>query len=181
MPSLEETRRFVTVIAAEGSCLESAGNVLGIDLSELGLETNTDILSTVFSIDGMLYQPARWPDATETKMKKYTGKDGENGVIDSGPITVSSGSTCGDYREKGKEGQDGFEICIEDNVPFGWTETEQIYMYGSFYEEWHKATVKVKELNITEKSVRTYDGCSWGAKYNSANSFYFFNILEELS
>ena len=157
--------------------------VMSINLKKLGITDygtfTTDSIPTL-SVDGEDYDAARWPNADTTSMREYLGDDGENGVIDSGPITTGVGSVAGPRRDVGKYGEKGFEICVENIRPFSWKNTDNIWMYGSFYQEWTKDRVRIKSLNADKRSVRTYTGQSWGAIYDTGNKFYYYNIFEEL-
>lgn len=160
--------------------IHAAGNVLSVNLKEMGITSYASVSNVSFSADGEKYTLARWPDIGRTGMLEYKGSDGENGVIDSGSITVNSGSTCGSPRANGIKGEPGFEIVVADTRPFTWKNTDNIWVSGAFYEEWSSDTVRIKEFNADTQSIRTYTGCSWGAKYKSDNGFYYFNILEEM-
>lgn len=155
-----------------------------VDLKELGINEYGNFSPTerpMLNIDGRKYEIARWPDGNGTVMRKYIGDDGENGVIDSGPITTGVGSEAGGYRTLGKYGEKGFEIQVESVRPFTWEDTGNIWMYGSFYKEWTKDHVKIKSFNPSKRSVRTYSGQSWGAMYDEENAFYYYNVFEELT
>lgn len=162
--------------------LDVANKIKCVDLLEKGITDfeNIDIKNMKFFADGVQYTVARWPNASCVYMKEYTGADGENGVVDSGSITVTSGSVCGSPRSVGKYGEPGFEFCLSELRPFSWENTGEIYLNGSFYAEWTNDTVKIKSFNKDLQSIRSLEGIQWGAKYNSKNEFYFSNILEEL-
>lgn len=161
--------------------MHAAGVALAANLKELGITNYGAVGSAALSADGVKYTLARYPDVGTTGMIEYTGTDGENGVIDSGSITTVSGSTCGAPRPNGIKGEPGFEICVADTRPFEWVNTDEIYVTGSFYEEWSRDTARVKAFNADTQSIRTYTGASWGAKYNAHNGFYYYNILEEMN
>jgi len=145
------------------------------------------------------YQIARWPNSEETVMRKYEGEDGENGVIDSGYIDVAIGSTTGPNRpyskratEKNAEAGElvdtdrGIQFCIEDIRPFSWEDTGDIWIHGKFYDDWTIDHLNIAEFHPENRSIRTTDGVSWGAQYVTPrsngyqNTFYYYNVLEEL-
>lgn len=161
--------------------IHASGVVLSVNLKEMGFTSFPNVRNTRFSVDGVEYTIARYPDIGFTGMMEYTGTDGENGVIDSGSITTTSGSTCGAPREVGLKGEAGFEIQVADTRPFEWVNTDNIWVTGSFYEEWSRDTARIKEFNESTQSIRTYTGATWGAKYNEHNGFYYFNVLEEMN
>lgn len=159
-------------------------NILSVNLKGLGITDYGEFTVSnrpVLSVGDDNYEIARWPDSSQTTMRRYDGDDGENGVVDSGPITTGVGSTAGAYREFGKAGEKGFEVSVDDVRPFSWEDTGNIWMHGSFYREWTKNHVKIKSFNSAKRSVRTYSGLSWGAEYNENNGFYYYNVMEELT
>lgn len=182
---------------------EIAGNVLVADLKEMGITdygTVTSSSSPVLFVNGNKYTLARYPNAGNTGMRMAPIEIADtnngtaskissvvtNGVVDSGKISVGIGSNCGQNRSYSKRGVEqgtkdtGAEFCVEDIRPFSWVNTGEIWMYGSFYEEWAKSTVKITELHPETRSIRTTAVSSWGCRYNKANAFYYYNVLEEL-
>jgi len=182
---------------------EIAGNVLVADLKEMGITDYGNITSTsspVLFVDGNKYTIARYPNAGMTGMRIAPIEIADtnngtataissvvtNGVVDSGKISASIGSNCGQNRSYSRRGVEqgtkdtGAEFCVEDIRPFSWVNTGEIWMYGSFYEEWAKSTVKITELHPETRSIRTTAVSSWGCRYNKANAFYYYNVLEEL-
>lgn len=180
-----------------------ADKVLVADLSDMGITDYGSITtsdSPVLFVGNSKYQIARWPNSGMTTMRMADISVADtnngtataisdvvtNGVIDSGSITVGVGSNCGQKRTYSKRGtaegttDKGAEFCVEDIRPFSWVNTGEIWMYGSFYEEWAKSTVRVTEMNPETRSIRTTAVSSWGCRYNSANKFYYYNVFEEL-
>lgn len=182
---------------------EIVSDIRVADLKAMGITEYGSITSSsspVLFVDGNKYTIARYPNATMTGMRKAPIEIADtnngtasaissvvtNGVVDSGSITVAIGSNCGQRRTYSKRGTEngttdkGAEFCVEDIRPFSWVNTGEIWMYGSFYEEWAKSTVRITELNAHTRSIRTTPVSSWGCRYNSANKFYYYNVLEEL-
>lgn len=140
------------------------------------------------------YQIARWPNYETTAMKKYNGADGENGVLDSGYYDIAVGSACGDgkrpYSKRATELNEaagsivskdqGIQFCVEDLKPFSWENTGDIWMYGRFYDEWTLNHFNISEFHPENGSLRTATGLNWGCKYDTDNTFYYYNIIEEL-
>ena len=189
----DEAVHFVGGVSIDGSKLEVAndelakkklsesayGKVYSVDLWALGI--NNVITPTVSGppkmiVDGVEYNLARYPNATTIPMKKYEGADGENGVFRTGPIT-NSGSELGTVT--GDTGE-GFEFAISDPKPFTWENTGDIWMYGSWYAEWLKEYVHVKNFDKDKMSVSTYQHTPYGAKYHQNNYHYYLNVMEEL-
>ncbi|MBR5517610.1 MAG: hypothetical protein IKV86_01120 [Clostridia bacterium] len=146
------------------------------------------------------YQIARWPNYETTPMKKYTGPDAENGVIDSGYYDIAVGSACGTgYRKYSKRATElneaagkvvstdrGIQFCIEDLRPFSWEDTGDIWVYGKFYDDWTLNHLNITEFHPENGSIRTATGLNWGCQYVTPrsngyqNTFYYYNVIEEL-
>lgn len=172
-----------------------------IDLkNKYGMTSYGDITKDsqpILMVGDSKYQIARWPNSENTVMRKYTGEDGENGVIDSGYINVGIGSTTGPNRKYSKRAtannaaagevvdtDRGIQFCVEDARPFSWEDTGDIWMYGKFYDDWTLDHLNISEFHPENRSVRTSDGVSWGAQYVNRpgyeNTFYYYNVVEEL-
>lgn len=155
------------------------GKVYSVNLKELGYTDfgtfSTSIRPTLY-VDGVQYQIARWPNAENTGMVKYNGADGEYGVIESGDVTIVAGRTGGYTGDRGI----GFEFVMSSSRPLKWENTGNIWMYGYWYEEWEKIHVTVKDFDPEKNSVETVQSCRYGTLYQTHNSYYFYNVLEEL-
>ena len=97
-------------------------------------------------------------------------------VLDRGPI-IGAGSSQGP--QEPDDGR-GFEFELTDQKPFSWASIENVWMYGSFYEEWDKGHFQISSLNSQTNSLRTVQAHSMGAKYTSGNQYYYYNIPEEV-
>ncbi|MBQ2897624.1 MAG: hypothetical protein IJE46_04815 [Clostridia bacterium] len=138
-------------------------------------------------VNGRKYDIARWPNSEMTSMRKYEGEDGERGVIDAGSISNPSTRP---YSKRATELNEaassvvstdtGIQFCVEDIRPFSWVDTGDIWVYGSFYTEWTKNHLNVTEFHPESRSIRTKTGISYGCSYNEENTFYYYNVLEEL-
>lgn len=154
------------------------GKVYSVDLKELGYTefgTFTKSARPTLYVDGTQYTIARWPNAENTGMVRYNGTDGEYGVIDSGDVTTAAGKT-GEYRVKGN----GFEFVMSSSRPLNWENTGNIWMYGYWYEEWDKQYIQVRHFDAKKNSVRSVHSDPYGILHQNHNSYYFFNVLEEL-
>ena len=184
---------ITTAVAINGSDMEIAKDsvadaklqdsvkdkVYSIDLKKLGYEdfgTFTETLRPALYVDGVAYTVSRWPNGENTRMAKYEGADGENGVIETGDILTAAGGT-GTYT--GDTGT-GFEFVVASNRPFNWENTGNIWMYGYWYEEWAKYHKQVESFDSSRSSVKSVNHCNYGAQYVDEKNFYFYNILEEL-
>jgi len=154
------------------------GKVYSVNLKELGYTqfgTFAQNNRPALYVDGNQYTVARWPNADNTGMVRYAGTDGEYGVIDSGDVTTVAGKT-GEYRIKGN----GFEFVMSSSRPLSWENTGNIWMYGYWYEEWDKRHVQVRHFDEKRNSVRSVQSDPYGILHQNRNSYYFYNILEEL-
>ena len=156
--------------------VDAAEKVTCVDVSNITLGGTP--LTTTISVNKKEYRVALWPNVGHASMREYVPgegqREGENGVIDSGTITVKAGSGCGDYRETGKYGTTGgIEFCLEQMRPFTWDMEDDIYICGSFYEEWSYDELIVESFNTEYRSVRTTTGADWGCKYKANNDFVF--------
>jgi len=159
---------------------ESAlGKVYSVHLPSIGIKNYGTITTEAGPpncyVGNVKYNLARFPNATMLTMKKYEESDGENGVIETGPIINTSelGPITGETGE-------GFEFALANKTPFTWENTGNIWMYGSFYAEWRKQYVQVRSFNPEKMSVRSVQASQYGARYVKDNEHYYFNIMEEL-
>lgn len=154
-------------------------NIYSVDLSKLGYTnfgTFTKSARPSLYVDGTLYTIARWPNAGNTNMARYTGADGNHGVVEVGDIT-SQGTTLGTYT--GERGI-GIEFQVANPRPFQWENTDNIWFYGYFYQEWAPYHFRIKSWNEKKMTIKSYDYSSYGAQYQKEKNFYYYNILEEL-
>ncbi|MCL2351781.1 MAG: right-handed parallel beta-helix repeat-containing protein, partial [Firmicutes bacterium] len=119
-----------------------------------------------------------WNDS-EMTLSRYPNYDTipVGPVIDPGPITKIEGGKTG--TPEADDGR-GFEFTLLDSRPLAWKDTSDIYIYGTMCFPWVPAAYKVRSVNAGAGSVRTYDTAGWGARTGAGNSYYFFNVFEEL-
>ena len=143
--------------------------IVQVDLKALGIqEFPTDPRKQMLVVDGEQFTLSRYPNATNLAL---TGK-----VLDIGRITVG-------YSDLGPSGTNssstGIEFEMTDLRPKSWDNSAgSIYLTGSLYAEWAIATNRVME--IRENSIKLEGGTGLGAKTSKSNTYYYFNILEEL-
>jgi len=177
---------------------EVVDDILVVDLHSQGITEYGQITtsnSPVLFVGESKYQLARWPNSETTTMKKYTGpeQDGTAGVIDSGYNNIAVGSAVGPARPYSKRATErneaagtivdkdqGFQFCITDLRPFSWVNTGDIWIYGRLYDEWTLNHFNISEFHPENGSVRTKTGLNWGCQYKAGNTFYYYNVLEEL-
>ncbi len=173
-------------------------DILVVDLPSQGITnygTITTSNSPILFVGESTYQLARWPNSETTTMKKYTGpeQDGTTGVIDSGYNSIAVGSNVGPARPYSKRAtanneaageiidkDQGIQFCITDLRPFSWVNTGDIWVYGRFYDEWTLNHFNISEFHPENGSIRTKTGLNWGCQYKAGNTFYYYNVLEEL-
>ena len=151
--------------------------VYAVSLKDLGYTdfgTFTNTLRPTLYIDGIQYQLSRWPNVEYTGMKKY--EKSPYGVVEVGDVTMDAGKT-GGYT--GKRGI-GFEFVMSSKRPLEWENDGNIWMYGWVYEEWDKHHWQIDYFNPELNSVKSKTECSYGALYQNENSYYFYNVLEEM-
>lgn len=176
----------------------AADDILVVDLPGQGITDYGKITTSnapILFVGESTYQLARWPNSQTTTMKKYTGpeQDGTSGVIDSGYNNIAVGSNVGPARPYSKRATErneaagaivdkdqGFQFCITDLRPFSWVNTGDIWMYGRFYDEWTLNNFNISEFHPENGSLRTATGLNWGCQYKAGNTFYYYNVLEEL-
>lgn len=154
-------------------------HIYSVDLSKLGYTNfgtfKRDARPALY-VDGTLYTIARWPNTGNTNMARYTGADGAHGVVEVGDITTQ-GTTVGTYT--GERGI-GIEFQVANPRPFNWENTDNIWFYGYFYQEWAPYHFRVKSWNEKKMTIKSYDYSAYGAQYIKEKNFYYYNILEEL-
>lgn len=171
------------------------GNVYSYDLTNICDTLDLTAYYQPSFIDGdNIYQYSRWPKASTTKMAPYAEADTsiiehDRKVIDAGPYYLASGTadiTADRLKGRYPDRCDGtgFEFVIDDLKPFSWEKASDMFMYGSFFAEYSKSIAEIGEFNPERQSVRTIntrDIQTSGARYEENNTFYYFNILEELT
>ena len=151
--------------------------IVSVNLKELGFkDMGTWSASTRPSlyVDGAVYEIARWPNGANTSMAQYTGKDAQFGVKNKGYQTTSS--------ETGAAGSGtgGFAFKYSNSRPRNWEFTNNIWMYGYCYAEWTKAHLNVVKFDYDEQIAYGHSGLAYGGKYVKGNTYYYYNIFEEL-
>ncbi len=150
--------------------------IVSVDLKTLGITEFGSIstkgpLTQIF-VDGEQFILARYPNVTNLAL---TGE-----VLDIGQITA-------DYSDLGGQNTNmnstGIEFEMSDLRPKSWTFTNDIYLMGSVYAEWHVENLRVKE--IRENSIKLDRGSTLGARSDPSNTYYYYyyyyyNVLEEL-
>jgi len=112
-------------------------------------------------VNGNEYIPARYPNATNL----WVGE-----VLDQGPII--SGSTPTNTEST------GVEFKMQDFRPTMWQNDGNIWLKGSMYAEWDIKNIRVAE--IRRESIKLDGGAEYGARSLETNTYYYYNILEEL-
>lgn len=149
--------------------------VVAVSLSELGISTADAAVTKDGSnyqvfVDGEELTLARYPNATKLAL---TGK-----VEHIGEITA----TYSDLGSKGTNADDpDIRFEMTDLRPTLWDNTDQtIWLHGALYAEWDIKHIRVKEANAATGIMRLDGGSTLGAKTHPDNTYYYYNILEEL-
>ncbi len=152
---------------------KAKGKVYSVNLYDLGYTGIPQAKNASLSVDGTEYTIARWPNATSVAMGEVKGA--KSGVYDIGPVTHSGfgNAITGDTGA-------GFEFKFIDPRPLSWENNDDIWLYGAFAVEYTRGYKRVRSINEEKMSIRTYDHEALGATYDSHNSYYYLNILEEL-
>lgn len=113
-------------------------------------------------VNGNEYIPARYPNATNL----WVGEVLDKGPIIGGPeINTNLDST-------------GVEFKMQDFRPTLWKNDGNIWLKGSMYAEWDIKNIRVAE--IRRDSIKLDGGAEYGARSMESNTYYYYNILEEL-
>lgn len=151
--------------------------VVSVNLKDLGFKdmgTWTNDSRPSLYVDGAVYEIARWPNGANTSMAQYTGKDGAHGVKN-----VGYHGTASELGPAGS-GTGNFVFKYSNPRPHSWEFTDNIWMYGYWYEEWTKDHLRVEKFDKNEFVAYTNKGLAYGGKYVKGNTFYYYNIFEEL-
>ncbi len=157
----------VTDVAIMDRLRDSAKSaVVQVDLKAMGVTQLGEILRgslggpnyQVF-VNGNEYIPARYPNAT----KLWVGE-----VLDQGPISST----------KTNMDSTGVEFKMQDFRPTTWQNDGNIWLKGSMYAEWDIKNIRVSE--IRRDSIKLDGGSEYGARSLETNTYYYYNILEEL-
>ncbi len=145
--------------------------IVAVDLKTLGI---TEFGSIVYgSTGGPSYQifvngtemiPARYPNYHNL----WVGR-----VLDEGPIFM--GNNAGTNLDS-----TGVEFEMQDFRPLTWVNDGNIWLKGSLYAEWDIKNFHVAEIREATKSIKLEGSAWYGARSAKSNTYYYYNILEEL-
>jgi len=145
------------------------GNIVAVKLDALKSASSTSSPKYQVLVNGEALTLARYPNA---KKLALTGN-----VIDIGKITV-------DYSDLGPKGTNdestGIEYMMTDLRPTGWYNDGKIWLTGSLYAEWAINTIRIAEIKEETGSIKLAGHTGLGAKSSTSNTYFYFNILEEL-
>ncbi len=151
----------------------AAKNILVCDISSLGITKDqfgafsTSSRPTLI-IDGRLQTIARYPNLGEKLLVM-----GE--VIDVGKVT----DQYSDLYEENKDKTSGWILKLSDDRPKQWTNAKNVWIYGSVFAEWHRQHYPVV-FDLEAETMSSSVNCYLGAVWKADNTFYYYNILEEL-
>ena len=143
--------------------------IVQVDLKAMGVTElgsiiggNTGGPNYQIYVNGAEYIPARYPNATNLTV-------GE--VLDKGPCI--GGEWMGTNLDS-----TGVEFKMQDVRPTLWKNDGNIWLKGSMYAEWDIKNIRVME--IRRESIKLDGGAEYGARSLPSNTYYYYNILEEL-
>lgn len=143
--------------------------IVQVDLKAMGITELGSIISGDLGgpnyqiyVNGNEYIPARYPNATNL----WVGE-----VLDKGPII--GGEEAGTNSDS-----TGVEFKMQDFRPTLWKNDGNIWLKGSMYAEWDIKNIRVAE--IRRDSIKLDGGAEYGARSMESNTYYYYNILEEL-
>lgn len=121
--------------------------------------SETGRASGMVSTENGIMHLSRWPNFETVK----TGR-----VLDEGP-EISFGDI-----DDGR----GFTFKYFDDRIEHWQNISDVWMYGGFSREWAKQNIRIRAIDIQQKTLNTYDASYYGA--SAGMDYYYYNILEEL-
>lgn len=77
-----------------------------------------------------------------------------------------------------KNEKKGFTFQINKKEPSLWNNSQDIWMFGYWYQDWYDTTVKVKSINKSNTTIESDSNPYYGIRNNQR--FYFVNVLQEL-
>lgn len=153
-------------------------NVVAVDLKQYGI-TNFGAISggpqggpsyQIF-INGEELTLARYPNVTKLAL---TGE-----VKQMGEITATY-SSLGPAGTNSSESLRDIKYVMTDLRPTLWENNNNIWLKGSLYAEWDIRNIRIKSIDKSEEIVTLDGGCALGARTLASNTYYYYNILEEL-
>ncbi|MBR4059833.1 MAG: FIVAR domain-containing protein, partial [Lachnospiraceae bacterium] len=148
--------------------------IVAVSLTELGISTDgaattADGANYQVFVDGEELTLSRYPNATNLAL---TGKVEHIGYIN------FSGDSMGNKGDNADDPDIRFEMT--DLRPTLWDNDGNIWLKGSLYAEWLIQNIRVKDINTTTGIITMDGGTDRGAKTNPNNTYYYYNVLEEL-
>jgi len=148
--------------------------VVAVSLTDLGISTaNAKVTEDgpnyqVF-VDGEELTLSRYPNVTKLAL---LGKVEHIGYIN------YNGDSMGNKGDNADDPDIRFEMT--DLRPTLWENDGKIWLRGSLYAEWLNQHIRVKDINAVTGIITMDGGTDRGAKTLSTNTYYYYNILEEL-
>ena len=148
--------------------------VVAIKLADVGISTagaavTKDGANYQVFVDGEELTLSRYPNATQLAL---LGKVEHIGYIN------FTGDSMGN---KGDNADDpDIRFAMTDLRPTLWNNDGNIWLKGSLYAEWLIQNIRVKDINAATGIMTMDGGTDRGAKTNPNNTYYYYNILEEL-
>lgn len=147
--------------------------IVAVNLSEQGISTFASIAGGVqggptcqIFVDGQELTIARYPNVTNLALGT---------VLDIGPVTVTNSNFAYD-----PDSSTGVEYEMQDLRPTAWVNDGNIWLKGSLYAEWDITNIRVAEIRTEKGTVKLDGGARYGARSLPTNTYYYYNVLEEM-
>ena len=168
-----DTAKDLSATAYEKLPVAVRDRIVAVDLTKYGISKNDFSITS----DGPNYQV--FVDGEELTLSRYpnvknlalTGK-----VLHIGYVSASYS----DWPAGTNKDDPDIRFEMTDLRPTLWENDGHIWLNGSVYAEWEISNIRVKEANISTGVMRLDGGSKLGAKSNPNNTYYYYNILEEL-
>ncbi|MDF2922424.1 MAG: hypothetical protein K0R57_1338 [Paenibacillaceae bacterium] len=118
-------------------------------------------------MNGTAMQLARYPNVSSLSLGQ---------VLDIGPVTVSYSS----FPQGTNANSTGIEYVMQDLRPLSWLNTGDIWIKGALYAEWNIQNHQVNAIHPATNSVKLKGGTALGAVSGPTQTYYYYNVLEEL-
>jgi len=148
--------------------------VVAVSLTDLGISTanaavTKDGANYQVFVDGEELTLSRYPNVTKLAL---LGKVEHIGYIN------FSGDSLGN---KGDNADDrDIRFAMTDLRPTLWENDGNIWLKGSLYAEWLIQHIRVKDINAATGIITMDGGTDRGAQTKATNTYYYYNIIEEL-
>lgn len=143
--------------------------VIDLKNNDLTYELTKDADAPKVTINNYEYHVARWPNNGYTQFAKY---DSPSGVVEPGDASRDVYKVDNPIRP--------FEFAMTTFRPTKWENTGEIWFYGRMRTEYNWERYRVASFNPEIPSCRADRFAPEGCRYSGYNTYYFYNVMEEL-